>query len=65
MGQFEQIQTRKAISAYGGVGSLIESRDGSLLIENFDKWPYFASHDKIFKDFQLKEFLHRNSAISY
>lgn len=53
MGQFEQIQTRKAISAYGGVGSLIESRDGSLLIENFDKWPYFASHDKIFKDFEI------------
>ena len=41
MGQFEQIQTRKAISSYGGVGSIIETRDGSILIDNFDEWPFF------------------------
>lgn len=41
MGQFEQIQTRKAISSYGGVGSIIETRDGSILIDSFDKWPFF------------------------
>lgn len=41
MGQFEQIQTRKAISSYGGVGSIIETREGSILIRHFDEWPFF------------------------
>ena len=36
MRQYEQIQTRKAISSYGGVGSIIETRDGSILIDNFN-----------------------------
>ncbi|MCB0517093.1 MAG: DUF1998 domain-containing protein [Chitinophagales bacterium] len=43
MGQFEQIQTRKAISSYGGVGSIIETRDGSILIDNFNEWPFFQT----------------------
>lgn len=43
MGQFEQIQTRKAISSYGGVGSIIETREGSILIRHFDEWPFFQS----------------------
>lgn len=53
MGQYEEFQTRKAISAYGGVGSLIESREGALLVHNFDRWPYFQTHDKNFKDFEI------------
>jgi hypothetical protein len=43
MGQFEQIQTRKAISSYGGVGSIIETREGSILIDNFNEWPFFQT----------------------
>ena len=45
MGQYEQIQTRKIISAYGGVGSIIETRDGAILIEDFNKWPYFQNEE--------------------
>ncbi len=39
--KFVKIQTRKAISSYGGVGSIIETPFGSLMIENFDRWPFF------------------------
>ncbi|EKY07116.1 hypothetical protein HMPREF9075_02186 [Capnocytophaga sp. oral taxon 332 str. F0381] len=45
MRQYEQIQTRKIISAYGGVGSIIETRDGAILIEDFNKWPYFQNEE--------------------
>ncbi|MDM1328788.1 DUF1998 domain-containing protein [Myroides odoratimimus] len=54
MGQFEQIQTRKAISSYGGVGSIIETRDGSILIDNFNEWPFF---DKINGKFEEHNFI--------
>lgn len=50
MGQFEQIQTRKAISSYGGVGSIIETRDGSILIDNFDEWPFFRAINGQFEE---------------
>ena len=50
MGQFEQIQTRKAISSYGGVGSIIETRDGSILIDNFNDWPFFQSVNGKFEE---------------
>ncbi|WP_410220580.1 DrmB family protein [Pedobacter sp.] len=50
MGQFEQIQTRKAISSYGGVGSIIETRDGSILIDNFDEWPFFQVVNERFEE---------------
>ena len=50
MGQFEQIQTRKAISSYGGVGSIIETRDGSILIDNFDKWPFYQRVENEFEE---------------
>lgn len=39
--KYVRTQTRKVISAYGGVGSIIESKEGALMIEEFDKWPYF------------------------
>jgi len=54
MGEFEQIQTRKAISAYGGVGSIFETRDGAIIIEPFDKWPFFQ---KVESDFQEHNFI--------
>ena len=50
MGQFEQIQTRKAISSYGGVGSIIETRDGSILIDNFNDWPFFQTINGKFEE---------------
>ncbi len=53
MGQFEQIQTRKAISAYGGVGSIIETRDGSILIRPFNEWPFFQALNGNFEEHNL------------
>jgi hypothetical protein len=50
MGQYEQIQTRKAISSYGGVGSIIETRDGSILIDNFNEWPFFQTINGKFEE---------------
>src|SRR5690606_34265074 len=50
MGQFEQIQTRKAISSYGGVGSIIETRDASILIDNFNEWTFFDSINGKFEE---------------
>jgi hypothetical protein len=50
MGQFEQIQTRKAISSYGGVGSIIETRDGSILIDDFNDWPFFQTINGQFEE---------------
>jgi hypothetical protein len=44
--KFVKIQTRKVISAYGGSGSLIETPYGALMIENFDKWPFFKGEYK-------------------
>lgn len=41
--QHENIQTRKAISAYGGVGSILETRNGSILVLPFNEWPYFKN----------------------
>lgn len=36
----EDIQTRKLVSSYGGIGSIIETRQGALLISPFDQWPF-------------------------
>lgn len=59
---YEEVQTRKLISSYGGVGSIIETRDGAIIIEPFNEWNFF-------KDFNLygnsdnwindKRFIHR------
>ena len=53
MGQYEQIQTRKAISAYGGVGSILETRDGAIIVEPFDKWPFFEKTQEQFEEHNL------------
>jgi hypothetical protein len=54
MGQFEQIQTRKFISANGGVGSIIETRDGAIIISEFDKWPFY---ERFQNEFQNQQFI--------
>lgn len=53
MRQFEEIQTRKAISSYGGVGSIIETRDGSILIDNFNEWPFFQTINGQFEEHNI------------
>lgn len=46
MGKYTELQTRKLISSYGGVGSIIETIDGALMVKDFDKWKYFYRIDK-------------------
>lgn len=43
MPKYVETQTRKIISAYGGVGSIFESIEGALIIEPFEKW-VFVQH---------------------
>lgn len=44
--KFEEVQTRKLISAYGGVGSIIETRSGSIIIRPFNEWDFFKEKNK-------------------
>jgi len=46
MAKYTELQTRKLISSYGGVGSIIETIDGAVLIKEFDKWKYFHQIEK-------------------
>jgi hypothetical protein len=39
----EEVQTRKLISAYGGVGSIVETRSGSIIIRPFNEWDFFTN----------------------
>lgn len=44
--KFEEVQSRKLISAYGGVGSIVETRSGVIMILPFSKWPFFNKNYK-------------------
>jgi len=46
MAKYTELQTRKLISAYGGVGSIIETIYGALEILPYDKWKYFRLLEK-------------------
>jgi len=46
MAKYTELQTRKLISSYGGVGSIIETVNGAILIKEFDKWYYFHQIEK-------------------
>ena len=46
MAKYTELQTRKLISSYGGVGSIIETINGALLIKEFNKWKYFVLIEK-------------------
>ncbi|WP_435356156.1 DrmB family protein [Emticicia sp. SJ17W-69] len=48
MAKYIQSQTRKMLSAYGGVGSILETSKGALIVEEFDKWKYFFDNSRIF-----------------
>lgn len=52
---FEDLQTRKIISAYGGVGSIIETRHGSVLINNFNDWDFYKNKLYLNPKFQLED----------
>lgn len=41
-------QTRKMLSTYGGVGSILETSKGALIVEEFDKWKFFDDKDRLF-----------------
>jgi hypothetical protein len=38
--KYIEMQTRKTLSAYGGIGSIIETMKGALKVEDFDRWPF-------------------------
>ena len=46
---YEAVQTRKLISSYGGVGSIIETRNGAIIVEPFNEWNFFKDY-KLYKD---------------
>lgn len=44
MRKLETIQRRKLASAYGGFGSIVETKEnGSLKIDDYDRWPCFSA----------------------
>lgn len=48
MPKYIQSQTRKMLSAYGGVGSILETSKGALIVEEFDRWRFFSDASRIF-----------------
>lgn len=64
MKKLEEIQSRKTMSAYGGVGSIIETKDnGSLLIDYYNHWGCFARNGngrQIVQDERLLRYLQEN-----
>lgn len=48
-------QTQKMLSAYGGVGSIIESPKGALMIDDFDVWIFFKKGFYKEEEYQIKD----------
>jgi len=59
--RFEQIPTRKLISSYGGVGSIIETREGAIMIEPFQNWNFYKEflYQDTFRWIDDKRFIDR------
>ena len=55
MAKYIQTQTRKIISSYGGVGSIIETPKGALIIEPFDRWPFFQKEKHLEKENHIED----------
>lgn len=53
--KYEELPTRKIISAYGGVGSLLETRSGSIIVERFDEWDFFKEKKHLDPDFSIED----------
>ncbi len=65
--KFVELQTRKIISSYGGVGSIIETLYGAMEIQSFDKWKFFFDSEvkkerayHIIDDRLLQRLKHKN-----
>ena len=67
MKKLEEIQNRKTMSAYGGVGSIIETKDnGSLLIEFYNRWGCYGENgygNHVIEDQRLLEYLQNHKGI--
>ncbi|MCF8356599.1 MAG: DUF1998 domain-containing protein [Melioribacteraceae bacterium] len=56
MSKYIETQTRKIIGSYGGIGSIIETPKGALIIEHFDKWPFFNNAQHIKEENRIEDF---------
>lgn len=67
MKKLEEIQNRKTMSAYGGVGSIIETKDnGSLLIEFYNRWGCYGNNgngNHVVEDQRLLEYLQNHKGL--
>lgn len=67
MKKLEEIQNRKTMSAYGGVGSIIETKDnGSLLVDYYNKWGCYGTNGLgrvILNDDRLLQYLRYNKGM--
>lgn len=50
-----EFQTRKMITAYGGVGSIIESIEGALKVEPIEKWWFFHQDQHLQSQNQIED----------
>jgi hypothetical protein len=55
MSKYIRSQSRKMLSAYGGVGSILETPKGALIIEPFDKWYFHNSTHYNLPKFEIEE----------
>ena len=55
--KYIQSQTRKMLSAYGGVGSILETSKGAMKVEPFDEWKFFKDTSRVFDqdDFKIED----------
>lgn len=55
MSKYIKSQSRKMLSAYGGVGSILETPKGALIVEPFDKWYFHNSTHYNLPKFEIEE----------
>lgn len=55
MSKYIKSQSRKMLSAYGGVGSILETAKGALKIEEFDKWYFHNSGSCNIPEYEIEE----------
>ena len=55
MSKYIKSQARKMLSAYGGVGSILETAKGALKIEEFDKWYFHNSGSCNIPEYEIEE----------
>lgn len=55
MSKYIKSQSRKMLSAYGGVGSILETAKGAIIVEPFDKWYFHNSTHYNLPKFEIEE----------